>query len=332
MTDNLKQIEHIQIVREADIDLLVCEELSVSPDFAEWFLSRVLGVSDAPRSISGAWTHVLDRFGECDVLAVTQQRGKRTALLIENKIDEDFQPVQAERYIERGSDGAVTGLWNAASTVLIAPANYPRLHPDAVKFHAFVSYEDIQDWFHRRGDVRSEWRARVMRDGIEQNRKGYVKQPDPRVTMLWKSYFAYRAEHFPQVAMPEPGPQGARNGWPKLGGLSDRDGVKLLHKLDAGYVDLAVASTTETELARRLSGIELPANVGIVETGKSAALRITVPPVDRFNAFEPQAGAVHIGLQAAEQLLLLLRRVGQPRLTGRSDGVLPEPTKKPPPG
>jgi hypothetical protein len=325
MTNNLKQIEHIQIVREADIDLLVCEELSVSPDFAEWFLSRVLGISDAPRGISGAWTHVLDRFGECDVLAVMQQQGKRTALLIENKIDEDFQPTQAERYKERGSDGAVTGLWNAASTVLIAPTSYPRLHPDAVKFQAFVSYEDIQEWFHRRGDVRSEWRARVMRDGIEQNRKGYVKQPDPRVTMLWKSYFSYRAEHFPEVAMPEPGAKGVKNDWPKLGGLSDRDGVKLHHKLSRGYVDLEIANTTDAELARRLSGIVLPANVSIDKASKSAVLRIAVPPVDRFNAFEPQAMAVHIGLQAAAQLLLLLRQVGQPRLTGRSDGVMPGP-------
>ena len=324
MTNNLGQVDHIQIVREADIDLLVCEELRVSPDFAEWFLARVLGLSDAPGVISDAWTHVLDRFGECDILAVVQQQGKRTALLVENKIDEDFQPTQAERYIERGTDGVVTGLWNTALTVLIAPANYPRLHPDAVKFQAFVSYEDIQEWFHRRGDVRSNWRARVLRDGIEQNRKGYVKQPDPRVTMLWKSYFAYRAEHFPQVAMPNPGAQGAKNDWPKLGGLSDRDGVKLHHKLAAGYVDLAVANTTETDLAKRLSGIELPANVSINKTGKSAVLRITVPHVDRFSDFEPQAGAVHLGLQAAEQLLALLQQVGQSRLTGKSGSALLE--------
>jgi hypothetical protein len=325
MTNSLRQIDHIQIVREADIDLLVCEECSVSPDFAEWFLSRVLGVSDAPRRIRGAWTHVLDRFGECDILVLVQQQGKRIGLLIENKIDEDFRPTQAERYSERGADGAVTGLWNAASTVLIAPANYPRLHPDAVKFQAFVSYEDIQEWFHRRGDVRSEWRARVMRDGIEQNRKGYVKQPDSRVTTLWKSYFAYRAEHFPEVAMPEPGAQGVKNDWPKLGGLSDRDGVKLYHKLGRGYVDLEIANTTVAELTRRLSGIELPANVSIEEAGKSAVLRIAVPPVDRFNEFEPQVMAVHIGLQAVAQLLQLLRKVGQPRLTGRTGSVMAGP-------
>jgi len=313
----MSKIEHVQIVCEADIDLLLCEEIAVTPDFAAWFATRALGAARASRLISEAWTHVLDRFGECDILALLQQEDKRTALLIENKIGEDFQPSQAERYLERGRNGTVTGLWDASLTVLIAPKNYPRLHSDAAKFQAFVSYEDIRDWFSQRGDIRSRWRACVLRDGIEQNRKGYVKQPDPRVTLLWKSYWAYRAEHFPQIAMPEPGPQGRRNGWPKLGGLRDQDGVKLTHKLEEGYVDLAVAHTTKDELAARLSGLDLPASASINQTGKSAVVRIVVPPVDYFGDFEPQAHAVHVGLQAAERLLAFLQEVGQRRLTGR---------------
>ncbi len=50
-------------------------------------------------------------------------------------------------------------------------------------------------------------------------------------------------------------------------------------------------------------GSLLDADMTVEQTGKTAVVRIEVPPVDRLGSFDAQVEAVRAGLQAAKRLL-----------------------------
>ena len=67
---NMHDASFIAFVIERDIDLLLLEELKVSPTFARWFAAQVAGV-DTFGSTSGAWHSVVDaEHGESDLIFV----------------------------------------------------------------------------------------------------------------------------------------------------------------------------------------------------------------------------------------------------------------------
>ena len=76
-------------VSERDIDLLLVEELTVSPAFGKWMAQRAgLELSDSARP-AGVWHSVTHpALGESDLIAMWREPdGCRAALLIEDKID-----------------------------------------------------------------------------------------------------------------------------------------------------------------------------------------------------------------------------------------------------
>lgn len=79
----------IESLCERDIDLLVLEELHVSPSFRSWWLERVGVGQPLATEFKGAWHSVTDAtLGESDLLLlVSAGNGKRCAVLTENKID-----------------------------------------------------------------------------------------------------------------------------------------------------------------------------------------------------------------------------------------------------
>jgi hypothetical protein len=92
----------VQSITERDIDLLLLEELNVSPDFSSWFYSKVMSGNPSP-ILKGAWHSVSDpELGESDLIAIYDNGH---AILIENKIDAVEQLKQAERYRLRGERG-----------------------------------------------------------------------------------------------------------------------------------------------------------------------------------------------------------------------------------
>lgn len=81
-------------------------------------------------------------------------------------------------------------------------------------------------------------------------------------------------------------------------------GVELLHKMDHGAVDLQIAGWGDRlgEL-QVLLGEVLRSDMSILETGKSASLRLHVPPLRVADGFADQAPSVQDALDAAVELL-----------------------------
>ena len=119
-----------------------------------------------------------------DIAAIFKDlEGRKTAILIENKIDALAQPNQAARYRSRGDAGIEKTWWHKYRTCMIAPQAYLDANSEAELYDARVSYESIKEWFqHVETDCRSAYRAEVGENAIEQNRRGYKPIPHVGVT------------------------------------------------------------------------------------------------------------------------------------------------------
>lgn len=296
------EVSKVSYVAERDIDLLLLEEINVSPKFSSWLLERV-GHSDPSVSFAGAWhsiTHT--HFGESDLIV---KFDSGYAILIENKIDAPAQPDQSARYQKRGEAGLTAGNWSDYICCIVAPARYLQGNAEAKTYGVRISYEEIRDWFLAQADERSYFRAGILNSAIEQNRRGYSPLPHDDVTEFWLSYWQEASESFPLLEMPQPGSKPANSDWPDFRPRELDGRFNIVHKMAQGYVDLQIrnAAGRIDEIKRLVRDPTLQ----VVVAGKSAAVRILVSKVDRFVSFQAQRSKVITALRAAQELLSLAK-------------------------
>lgn len=297
--DAMKNLSKLRYVAERDIDLLLLEELNVNQDFAGWFFQRVFGDAALPPKCVGAWHSVTHpQLGESDLVVVYEDE---SSILAENKVDAPAQPEQAARYRMRGEEGCNDGLWQRFITCILAPERYLNGNAEARHFCARLSYEEMRDWFRGQDTKRYKYRAHVLDEAIEQNRRGYSPVADDDVTAFWCGYWDLATNNFPSLEMPRPGIKPANSDWPDFRpGILGKE-LNIVHKMAQGYVDLQVRGASE-----RLDEIRSYIDDSVFEVvaaGKSAAIRLVVPKVDRFGSFEAQKTRVLIALEAAHRLL-----------------------------
>jgi hypothetical protein len=308
----VEHVQFIECVAERDIDLLLLEELHVSTAFRAWLLGQAFGRDFENARFLGAWHSVSHpTLGESDLLLIFEDaQHSKAALLIENKIDAQPQPEQAARYRARGKLGVDDGSWTRFRTCMIAPHAYLVGTSDADGYECRVTYESIRDWFQQAGEERHSYKARIVQEAIEQNRRGYRPTPHPAVTDFWSAYWDLASAEFPQLRMKRPGKVPAGSDWPEFRPPELGPGRVILHKLAMGAVDLQIASAGErTEEIAASNKKLLDRSLEVVRTGKSASVRAIVPKVDRFGDLKLQMEAVRAGLSAACRLLELSARV-----------------------
>ncbi|QQR41609.1 PD-(D/E)XK nuclease family protein [Myxococcus xanthus] len=306
----------IESVQERDIDLLLLEELNVSPEFAEWFATQA-SAGALSSGGTGRCSHSVSdvTLGESDlVLEIEQVDGQVTAILIENKVDAPPQPAQGARYRKRGARGVQEGRWADFKTCLVAPQRYLECSTDAQSYDACISYEVMAAWMaqHVSDAVRGAYRARMLREGIEQNRRGYTLKPDNRVTAFWLGYWEYAASKHPELEMPDPGLKPAGSDWPAFRPSGVNRRFVVVHKLGRGDVDLQVSDGAKVfSHLKEKWGPSLDADMQMVLAGKSAAIRLRAPSVNGAGDFAAQRAQVADGLAAAARLVQLARALQQ---------------------
>lgn len=299
LLDTMRKLNKLLYVAERDVDLLLLEELNVSQAFACWLYRLAAPELPDSRGCVGAWHSVTHpQLGESD-LVIKYENG--FAILIENKVDAPTQPDQAGRYTKRGEVGVEEGLWESFKTCIVAPSRYLSANAEAQNYDIRISYEQIRDWFKQEKTQRTEYRAYVLDEAIDQNRRGYSPVADEDVTQFWLSYWEASTKAFPVLEMPRPGIKPSNSDWPDFRPNDLGKEFNIVHKMAQGYVDLQIRGAAE-----RLDQIRSMVNdrsFDVVAAGKSAAIRIVVAPVDRFGSFDGQREAVTQALEAAERLL-----------------------------
>lgn len=193
------ETQFIASVAERDIDLLLLEELSVSERFRQWFSHRA-SVNAEYQSKGGVWHSVVDAsLGESDLIFVyASTSGQRVAILIENKIDASPQPDQGRRYKHRGEKGITGGYWERFFTCVIAPERYLQSARHNQVYDVEISYENVVAYFSESGpdSERRAYKAMIMREAIEQNRRGYQPEYSPAMTKFVEDYYEIASKEF----------------------------------------------------------------------------------------------------------------------------------------
>jgi hypothetical protein len=133
-------------LRERHIDRLLSEEFESSMEFASWVCHQVFDhdiPDDAPSECRTTIGHYRLQ-GETDIRVETEwSTGEVAVLHVEDKLDAQPQPTQAERYTE----AVVAENIPLSASVLIAPATWVRRHPvEAEIYNCVISLEDVADW------------------------------------------------------------------------------------------------------------------------------------------------------------------------------------------
>ena len=290
---------YLQSVAERDIDLLLMEEFHVDPAFATWFAS-LAGISPEA-SFDGAWHSLNDQDGETDLLLRVRIGTERVALLVENKIGAPPQDRQDIRYHMRGQRAQEAGRFERFVTAICAPQIYLERMPTNSAYEHSIAYETIADWFDRQDTARARWRQAIMMEAIDQGRRGYTMKTHAGRTAFHASYWMIVQERFPEFDMKRPGPKGPKSSWMRFKGHDFPKGVTLNHKNDQGCMDLEFSRTTVADLASRRSPA-WPTGVLIVQTGKSAVLRMKIPVCDMDRPLSDQSEYIEGAFNAARAL------------------------------
>lgn len=293
---------YLSAPQERDIDLLLLEEFHSDSPFVTWFCEQ-LGI--AAEQFLGAWHSVADADGETDVLLRVQAGGERIGILIENKIAAIEQPAQAERYHRRGERAVTEMKFHRYVTCMCAPRLYLEgLRKDSPYTHQ-ISYERIAQWFEEGNSPRHRWRLRMLKEAIEQGRRGYTMAVDPVVTKFHSDYWTHLRQNAPAILMVKPGNKGSGSSWIVMKGVSFPRGVALHHKLDQQVVELGF----ERRTVQQLLGIksDWPQHIVPAQKGGTAALCIHVPEVDMRRSLGDQIDALTVVLQAAQELMPFAR-------------------------
>ena len=377
------------LLAERDMDLLVLEEMLSSDPFKKWLVGKLYNGTRQFRRLIGAWhTPSLEPLGSVDILFVFEEVSERRkcAILIENKIDQPKQNLQAQRYFEFGEKGIEDGYWDEYLTCLFSPEAYFSSLEPSEYFSSYLSYEEIEQWFarsaaetHSATIERAAYKKTLVRQAIEQGTgvvqrqmqpredepsafartaqaslpaektaadfydqpkktssasdfrvfpggvfnlpAGYREAEDTIVGKFFNDLLSFSQKYYAVLGMKKPTGSAAEAAWVEFSPQDFPREVSIIHKMPQGFVDLSFAMTSLAMLQPSYQPY-IDNDMTFKENGKTAIIRITVPPADPQQGFEAQKDIIGFALQKAKKLYQLYIHVVNSGLAGK--GSAPE--------
>lgn len=268
-------------IQERDIDILLLEELNVNEFFCEFFLKNLELPELNKNNI--AWKSVSDfGIGETDILFSYKNEQAKIFVLIENKLDADFQTNQFKRYKERAEKYIKNKKCDKAYIVLVAPNEYCI---NQNQFQNYITYESINNFFEKSKSLRSKFKAHLFNIGIEKLRRGYTAVNDKRVFNFWHKYNNIlklkTSKLFINPDALKVVPSNADWIYFRNKKISELK-IKIIHKLKLGYIDIQINNLDVLESIQDFK------NYILVNTGKSKSIRCHTHRLDRFEDFKKQ--------------------------------------------
>jgi hypothetical protein len=234
------------------------------------------------------------------------------AVLIENKISAAPQPEQALRYVKRGENGKRDQKWSDFQTCLVAPEKYLTAGNGAADYTVRVSYEEIMAFFisRRRRDERYTFKARLVREAIEQNRRGFQAVVNKEMTEFAKAYVTAAKALHPTCGIVEAKERAAGNTWMSYRPSVLRPGVTIEHQVTAGFAKLFFANAAANiEHYRAVLKPFLPDDMEPTVSGKSIQVSISVPKLHPLSRpFAEQDKDARAGMDAVQKLIDIYTR------------------------
>jgi hypothetical protein len=291
-------------VSERDIDLLLLEEFIASNKFQTFFLEQTkfkdidLVFLDAQRSVT-------DSTGESD-LEVTFKDNKNQSyvLLIENKVNANFQKDQLARYRQRGTNYIKLKKVIDFTTILVAPESFHNNNLEGFDYR--INYEEILKYFQNNSALgdRRKYKEQLLHSAIEKSDTGYQMEADASVTNFWKAYWKISLDVAKEFHMEEPSSKPSTSRFIYFTNISLPNSVCLVHKLVHGNFDLQFNGMgNKIDVMRELYSEKLDNNMQIVKAAKSAAIRVRVPKLSLADSLDSQKEQVLECLEKGKTLL-----------------------------
>ncbi|WP_107340858.1 PD-(D/E)XK nuclease family protein [Agrobacterium pusense] len=311
---------------ERDVDLLLIEELQCSTEFVRWLVARVSNDAVERSSVAHSKRRIHNR-REIDITLTIEGPTGQTVCLIENKLDTQEQPRQAESYREEASALVADGRATSVHTILICPRQYAAAAATfARKFDHVIAYEDVADFFSlRASQVSGELRARLlhrrslMDQATTKARRGYEAVGLIDIDRFLEKYVGMLRE---EAITLEPGPSMLKSGrpgesrtmifapsalpkWPFL------PQTRLVHQLREGNANINLYgwgnhfNEVAGEIAADLknTGYRLIPTINKRVGGHSGLMIVgNTPVVDSLASFNDQREAIVEGAKVAARL------------------------------
>ena len=296
---------------ERDIDILLAEEFTVSPDFTQWFLSQTRFANHQDAKLDDVFVSQSDNSGESDLVVLfSQPDGNRFAIHIEDKIDAQFMPQQRERYDIRAASGISRGDYHEYEVVLCAPKRYRETSKSAEAFSTYISYEDIAQAFTLLDDSpRGRYRAQFLTTAATRNANNWKRTDDEATNVFWNAAYKIASKEFPILEMKQR-ILTAGSAWIDLRPHDlprQPKSIYLALKGPNGRTDLTFTHTTAYVFAEKVSKILEP-DMTIHQAGVATVIRVGVEPYNVEDGVESGMPKVRRAFQAAERLLRFYRQ------------------------
>ncbi|CAH1569416.1 MULTISPECIES: PD-(D/E)XK nuclease superfamily protein [Vibrio harveyi group] len=296
-------------INERDIDLVLLEELNVSESFSNWLVTRVTGLPGHIKLV-GAWHSVSDNvLGESDLVFIYESEdSSHQAILIENKVDALAQPTQAIRYQQRGKAGIEQGHWVDFITCLIAPQKY--LDKTSEIYHTQLSYEEIMAYFVSDTSARGMYKAKLMKNAIDKQRRGYKSTVSNEMTLFARLYLDYVQERYPELNPESSKPRAAGNTWIRFYPNPKDKLTQIVHQIYGNTVKIMMYEQAENFdlISQRFTPL-VDDSISIYVSGKSVIFEASAPEIDPINqrfsdVFPEIEESIRIALQLKQVLKL----------------------------
>jgi len=153
---------------------------------------------------------------------------------------------------------------------MCAPKRYLDSLSDKSEYHHRFSYEKIAAWFGTQPGPRASWRQHVMKEAIEQGRRGYTMEVNAANTAFHLAYWEHLQRHHHRFQMARPKKRGSNSTWIIFQGHNFPKGVKIHHKLDQQVMEIGFPK-------RKIEDIlaiqpDWPDDIALVQKGGTASL------------------------------------------------------------
>lgn len=305
-------------VRELHIDLLFLEEFYSSEAFRTWFIKNTIGLESNIVKILRTEHSVIELERESDLEIAFEGSKGDVLFLIENKINAQFQPKQADDYTNRGIEYIRRGKCAEFYTILFAPEGFIQMIKPIHKFDFYLSFESVILYFETQKQMgdRANYKINVLKKAIEKYQNSFLRpgssssiyQPsevNQSITHFWKKYWEDLSLRHPDIPMLEPGEKGPASTFIGLGKKALPPNVIIYHKFVHGFIDLQferLGEKAEEFIGHFRNHIE--EGMTIQRAGKSAVvIRIEVPKINPHMFYEELQDDVYMAQDSAKRLL-----------------------------
>ena len=291
-------------IAERDIDLLLLEEAYTSDSFLKWLLSHTniplhVNLKTAKISVSQAT-------GESDLeLWFIDEKGNEHIILLENKINANFQLNQATRYHQRGLNYSRNSLAGSFTTILTAPNKF--LESCTENFDLLISYEDLIDWlkveYSASDNKRLNFKVTQLQRAIEKYGYGYARIEDFAVSSFWSNYYKLLDKIAPELPLNRIDGRPSRSIWANFRIPHLKGRFLLVHKTDKGYVDFQIPHGASKPIKfRNALKLIIEDGMTIEFANKSLAIRKRCPLLDPSRPFGEQAESVYAAINICKEM------------------------------